>query len=92
MSTVFTHYFSGNALYKVNAFASLTGLLISITSAFILIPRYGITGASITSCFGYLSSGIFTIIAFKRKMNSSEISLFPTVNDMKELIKGLKNI
>jgi O-antigen/teichoic acid export membrane protein len=89
MSTVFTHYFSGNALYKINAIASVLGFVNSTIAAYIFIPRYGITGAAITSCIGYITSSIFTIYYFRNHITNNT-ALFPSLSDIRGFLEGVR--
>ena len=45
---IFSHYFSGVNLPRHNLYGSLVGLLVTIPSIFILIPKYGIIGAGVS--------------------------------------------
>lgn len=90
MSTIFTHYFSGKGLYRVNVISSVTGLFFSIISAFTLIPYLGMKGAAITSTIGYFASGLYTIIYFCHKNQFSFRSLLPGTSDIKRLLTEIK--
>ncbi len=92
MSTIFTHYFSGKAHYKVNVLSSLTGLICSFILGFALIPSFGIIGACITTSMGYLASGLFTILYFRNSHRSRNLSLLPNFSDLRKLLSEIRKI
>ena len=89
---IFSHYFSGVNLPKHNLYGSIVGLLITIPSIFILIPRYGIVGAGISVSLTYLATICYQWFVFKKETNVKTIQLLPTLNDFKTLIENLKQI
>ena len=89
---IFSHYFSGVNLPKHNLYGSLVGLLVTIPSIFILIPRYGIIGAGISVSITYLATIIYQWLVFKKETKVKTIQLLPTLNDFKTLIGSLKQL
>ena len=89
---IFSHYFSGVNLPKHNLYGSLVGLLVTIPSIFILIPRYGIIGAGISVSITYLATIIYQWFIFKKETKVKTIQLLPTLNDFKTLIRSLKQL
>ena len=89
---IFSHYFSGVNLPKHNLYGSLVGLLITIPSIFILIPKYGIIGAGMSVSLTYLATIIYQWFIFKKETSVKTIQLLPTLNDFKTLIKNLNEI
>ena len=89
---IFSHYFSGVNLPKHNLYGSLVGLLVTIPSIFILIPRYGIIGAGISVSITYLATIIYQWFIFKKETKVKTIQLLPTLNDFKTLIGSLKQL
>lgn len=87
---IFSHYFSGVNLPKHNLYGSIVGLLVTIPSIYILIPKYGITGAGISVSFTYLSTIIYQWIIFKKETKVKTIQLLPTLNDFKTLVESIK--
>ena len=87
---IFSHYFSGVNLPKHNLYGSVVGLLVTIPSIYILIPKYGITGAGISVSFTYLSTIIYQWIIFKKETKVKTIQLPPTLNDFKTLVESIK--
>ena len=89
---IFSHYFSGVNLPKHNLYGSLVGLLVTIPSIFILIPRYGIIGAGVSVSITYLATIIYQWFIFKKETKVKTIQLLPTLNDFKTLIGSLKQL
>lgn len=87
---IFSHYFSGVNLPKHNLYGSIVGLLITIPSIFILIPRYGIVGAGISVSLTYLATICYQWFVFKKETNVKTIQLLPTLNDFKTLVESIK--
>ena len=89
---IFSHYFSGVNLPKHNLYGSLVGLLVTIPSIFILIPKYGIIGAGISVSLTYLATVIYQWTIFKKDTKVKTIQLLPTLNDFKTLVESLKQL
>ena len=87
---IFSHYFSGVNLPKHNLYGSVVGLLVTIPSIYILIPKYGITGAGISVSFTYLATIIYQWIIFKKETKVKTKQLLPTLNDYKTLVESIK--
>ncbi len=88
---IFSHYFSGVNLPKHNLYGSLVGLMVTIPSIFILIPKYGIVGAGVSVSLTYLATIIYQWIIFKKETKVKTIQLLPTLNDFKTLVESLKS-
>ncbi len=67
---VLSNYFSGTGRPYHNLFASLIGLSVTVVSALILIPRWGIRGAAITTSLTYMALFVYQIIVFLCLKNS----------------------
>ncbi len=61
------HYYSGIGRYQMNTFAALCGLVATLVCGFTLIPRYGVTGAAITSAVSYTVNAIFLFVFFVKE-------------------------
>ena len=88
---IFSHYFSGVNLPKHNLYGSLVGLLVTIPSIFILIPKYGIIGAGISVSLTYLATIIYQWFIFKKETKVKTIQLLPTLNDFNTLVNSIKS-
>ena len=89
---IFSHYFSGVNLPKHNLYGSLVGLLVTIPSIFILIPKYGIIGAGISVSLTYLATIIYQWLIFKKETKVETIQLLPTLKDFKTLVESIKQL
>ncbi len=87
---IFSHYFSGVNLPKHNLYGSIVGLLVTIPSIYILIPKYGIIGAGISVSLTYLATIVYQWIIFKKETKVKTIQLLPTLNDFKTLVESIK--
>lgn len=88
---IFSHYFSGVNLPRHNLYGSLVGLLVTIPSIFILIPKYGIIGAGVSVSLTYLATIIYQWFIFKKETKVKTIQLLPTLNDFKTLVVSIKS-
>lgn len=89
---IFSHYFSGVNIPKHNLYGSLVGLLVTIPSIYILIPKYGIIGAGISASLTYLATIIYQWLVFKKETKVKTIQLLPTLNDFKTLVESIKQL
>jgi O-antigen/teichoic acid export membrane protein len=64
LSVAISPYFSGTGRPHINTIAAAAGLLITLVAGFILVPRYGIAGAGLTSSISYSVTAIFQLIVF----------------------------
>lgn len=82
---ILSHFFSGTGRQKVNSSSALIGLIITLTSAFWLIPLYGAVGAAISASAAF--SSMLLYMMYRMYMNKQlkikdllikkeEISLF----------------
>lgn len=62
-----TSYFAGKNKVKVNIYASMLALFVIIPGALIFVPAYGIKGAAVISCIGYMVLFIAVFYNFNRE-------------------------
>lgn len=79
--TILANYFSGTGQPKINLYASLIGLSVTIVAAFILIPWLGIRGAAITASLTYTALFVYHWIVFHKKTGCSITQLIPNRQD-----------
>ncbi len=89
-TTLFAHYFSGIMQNRINLFASSIGLIATLIIGYLLIPKYSLTGACITTALSHLFNGIFLIVVFSKTTKQPLISLFPTKLNLKQLLESLR--
>jgi O-antigen/teichoic acid export membrane protein len=62
-----TSYFAGKNKIRINIYASLLALFFIVPGALILVPAYGIRGAAVVSCIGYMVLFITVFYNFNRE-------------------------
>ncbi len=70
-ASILNHYFSGIGKFQYNVYATLLGLLATITGCFYLIPIHGMSGAGITVSVANFLVCIYLFIVFKRQKEFS---------------------
>ncbi|MBC7329548.1 oligosaccharide flippase family protein [bacterium] len=87
------HHILGRGYPQYNLYGSLTGSILTILLDFLLIPRWGIIGASIASSIAY-SLAFFVILIFFQKLEKISLKdiFLPRKNDLVVLIEKLKEI
>jgi O-antigen/teichoic acid export membrane protein len=68
---VIAPFFSGNNMVRINMFASLMGLVITVGLGFLLIPSIGLDGAAIGGAISYLATTVFVIWVFTKYTDSN---------------------
>ena len=71
VSTIFSHYLAGLALYKYNFLTSGFGLILSLLLSLLLIPVFNLEGAAITTSIVFTFQTVFQIIMFKKETDLS---------------------
>lgn len=66
ITSILAHYFSGNANFKINTYASGIAAIVSIISYTFFIPWLGIKGACIASNLVYFTSFVYSLIKFHK--------------------------
>lgn len=89
---IFAHYFSGTGRPRINLVASLISLGIAILSASLLIPRFGIIGASIGASITYIVGGLILLVLFKRDSKAKWRAFLITKDDFTSFWHFIKGI
>ena len=84
------HYYSGIGRYQMNTFAALCGLVVTFVCGFTLIPRYGVTGAAITSAVSYAVNAVFLFVFFVKESHFKGRDFLLTKGEIQNYIAGLK--
>lgn len=80
---ILSHYFSGTGRQQKNSTSSLMGLILTLISAYLLIPKYGAIGAALSSSIAF-SGMLFYLVFQMLKHPGVKFSLFlPQKNDLK---------
>ena len=84
------HYYSGIGRYHMNTFAALCGLVATFVCGFLLIPRYDVTGAAITSAVSYTVNAVFLFLFFVKESHFKGRDFLLTKGEIQNYIAGLK--
>ncbi len=84
------HYYSGIGRYQMNTFAALCGLVATFVCGFTLIPRYGVTGAAITSAVSYTMNAIFLFVFFLKESHFKGRDFILTKSEIQNYIAEMK--
>jgi hypothetical protein len=83
LQIILSAYFSGKGEIKTDLVTSIVLLIMIILFDLLLIPRFGIIGASIASSFAYSISGLFTYYLYCRSVNYSFRKIIIDTSDLK---------
>jgi O-antigen/teichoic acid export membrane protein len=64
ISNILANYLAGVGLVAKNIYSSIVSAIVTVTFDFILIPRFGINGASIASSLSYIAFTLTTLIFY----------------------------
>jgi O-antigen/teichoic acid export membrane protein len=87
-SNIYGHFLSATGQMAPLVVKSALGLIATITLALLLIPKFGLTGACITTVTSHLISSGYICLAFftKNKYSKNQLELFPNIRENKILI------
>ncbi len=89
---LFSSFFSGVGMIKINTQGSLIGLVSTLLFSVVLIYYYGLTGAAIATSLSYFSSFVYAQYNFK-KVSGIGINMYlvsySDVENLKLLVRGL---
>ena len=90
--TILANYFSGTGKPKYNLYASLIGLSVTMISAILLIPRFGIQGAAITTSLTYMALFVYHWTVFHKQTGCKLGQLIPNREDWEWVKATIKAI
>lgn len=76
-------------MQKINLYATIIGLFLTVITSFILIPNYGLIGATICNLITYLCMFIFLYINFTLRDNSIFSNIFIVNKSDKKSIQAI---
>jgi len=91
-SMILSHFFSGINKPYHNTISSAIGLVFTVGLGLLLIPRYGILGASVTASVSYTISMIYQLIVFIRMTHLKAKDFILTLAEIKLLIEEVKHL
>ena len=74
-------YFSGTARYGVNNRAALLGLVVTVPSCLLLVPRLGMVGAALAMSASYTASVGYLVWHYRRALGAEWRDLLPGWGD-----------
>ncbi len=84
ISSTFTQYFASKGNFKISATASVLSLAITIVLGLVLIPRYGIIGAALTTVASYTLSFAVEYYYFKKWTNTKLKDFLISKQDLRD--------
>ncbi len=84
------HYYSGTGRYQMNTFAALCGLVATFVCGFTMIPKYGVSGAAITSAVSYTVNAIFLFVFFLKESQFKGSDFILRKSEVQNYIAELK--
>ncbi len=90
ITSILAHYFSGNANFKINTYASGIAAIVSVLVYSVFIPIWGIKGACIASNLVYFTSFVYSIFKFHQLSNTKFSIWLPGENDKQGIEKILQ--
>ncbi|HOW26183.1 MAG TPA: oligosaccharide flippase family protein [Bacteroidales bacterium] len=90
VSLMFSHYFSGMGMPRHNMIGSCIGLVLTLVSGLIFIPKFGIVAAALTASVSYLANLIYLMTVFIYKTNPDRKDFFIQKEDFRMLMSELK--
>jgi O-antigen/teichoic acid export membrane protein len=90
-ANVIASYLAGIGKPRLNFFVSLAGLCVTVTLNLLLIPRFNIVGAAISSTASYTTSTLLIVWFFTRESGvRARNILLPTMGDFDLLLSQLR--
>lgn len=89
ITSILAHYFSGNANFKINTYASGIAAIASLIVYSLFIPLWGIKGACIASNMVYFTSFAYSIFKFHQLSKTSFNIWMPEKQDILGIQKVL---
>jgi O-antigen/teichoic acid export membrane protein len=89
---MFSAFFSGSGKIHLNTIGSFIGLILTLSIAFILIPKYGIIGAAITNSISYCSTTLYSFIVFKIYTKTRFEEFIIDRNDFRKFLNSIKGL
>jgi O-antigen/teichoic acid export membrane protein len=89
LTTILAAYFAGINRQDINLKISFFCFFTIFIGDWILVPRYGMEGAAVASCIGYIASGVSSLYVFSKlsKSNFKELLILK-----KKDFSGVKNL
>lgn len=90
LSLMFSHYFSGTGQPVHNMVGSAMGVVVTLVSGLIFIPRYGIIAAGLTASVSYLVNMVYLMTVFTIKSGVSVRDFMIRKADLRYLMSEIR--
>jgi O-antigen/teichoic acid export membrane protein len=90
-SMILSQFFSGINKPYHNTISSAIGLVFTFGLGFLIIPRYGIIGASLTASVSYTMSALYQFVIFSRMTSLRVKDFMLTRSEIRLLVSEVKN-
>ena len=84
-----SHYFSGVSKNRINLYATLTGLIVTVFLGSVLILIFHMQGAILTMLIAYVAIAVVLLFTYCNQTNTSLTVLIPKPSDIKGYINNL---
>ncbi|GAA3956804.1 lipopolysaccharide biosynthesis protein [Hymenobacter antarcticus] len=84
-------YFSGTARYRVNNYAALLGLAVTVPLGLLLVPRLGMVGAALGMSASYAASVAYLGWHYRRATGATWAALLPGPADVRWVVGKIGN-
>lgn len=91
LTTILSSFFAGSGQIKINLYSSLIGFLSCLILDFIFIPKYGTTGAAVSSCVAFILSTTFIVAIYIKRTKGDLLDLIFIKQEDFVLIKNKIN-
>jgi len=85
-SSIISHYFSGLGRQRILLVANSCGLLITLSTSYYFISRFGLIGACYTASLSYLAQALVITLVFMKQNGFGALNLFQFKKDL-DLLK-----
>jgi len=90
-SMILSHFFAGINKPYHNTISSAIGLVFTVGLGLLVVPRFGIIGASLTASVSYTVSALYQFIIFSRMTKLTARDFMLTMSEIKLLVAEVKN-
>jgi O-antigen/teichoic acid export membrane protein len=90
---ILTRSFTSDAKQAINIFAASTALVLNVGLNFVLIPRYGASGAALANCLSYGTAATILLVAFLRESGLGlRRTLLVNRSDLDDLFRAARRL
>jgi O-antigen/teichoic acid export membrane protein len=92
VNMMFSSFFSGIGKIHYNTAGSVIGLIVTLSLAFLIIPKFGVVGAALVNSISYCSIAVYSFITFMI-ITGTRINEFAiNRNDFRKIINAVRKL